>query len=127
VTRFETTTSIVRDRAIVRARGYLSGHGGEQLEEEVGRILLGGSRSIVINFSETDMVNSVGVSILIGVIEKVRESEGALFFSGLTPVNEEIFRLMGLHNHVSFIDGDLAAWEDSDNEESTGESTEDQE
>ncbi len=94
---------MVRDRAIVRVSGYLSGLGGERLEEEVERLLGTGNRNIVINFKETDLVNSVGVSILISVIEKVRDSRGRLFFSELTPVNEEIFKLMGLHKHVPFI------------------------
>ena len=106
VGRFETTTETARDRAIVRVRGYLSGLGGEMLEDEVDRLLHTGKRRIIINFRETDLVNSVGVSILISVIEKVREKGGALYFSELASVNEEIFRLMGLHKHVPFIPGD---------------------
>jgi len=104
VSRFETTTKVVRDTAIVRVRGYLSGHGGERLEEEVQRLLGKGSRNIVIDFGETDLVNSVGVSILIGVIERAREYQAKLSFADLTPVNEEIFKLMGLHKHVPFVD-----------------------
>jgi anti-anti-sigma factor len=100
VSSFETTTDIVRDTATVRVKGYLSGLSGERLESEVARLIGEGSRSIVINFRETDMVNSVGVSILVGIIEKVRDAGGALSFSDLTPVNEEVFRLMGLHRHV---------------------------
>jgi anti-anti-sigma factor len=111
VSRCETRTEIVRDRAIVKVSGYLSSYGGERLEEEVGNLLHRGNREIVINFRETDMVNSVGVSILIGVIEKVRDARGRLSFAELTPVNEEIFRLMGLHKHVPFLgasaEGDL--------------------
>ena len=115
MSRFETTTELVRDRAIVKVCGYLSGLGGERLEEEVDRLLGTGSRNIVINFKETDLVNSVGVSILISVIEKVRDCRGKLYFSQLTPVNEEIFKLMGLHKHVPFIGP----------EEETGEGAED--
>ena len=100
MSNFETTTDIVRDTATVNVKGYLSGLSGERLEGEVARLIDEGSRSIVINFRETDMVNSVGVSILVGIIEKVRHAGGALAFSDLTPVNEEVFRLMGLHRHV---------------------------
>ena len=100
MSNFETTTDIVRDTATVSVKGYLSGLSGERLESEVARLIGEGSRSIVINFKETDMVNSVGVSILVGIIEKVRDAGGALSFSDLTPVNEEVFRLMGLHRHV---------------------------
>ncbi len=102
MSNFETTTDIVRDTAIVKVKGYLSGLSGERLESEIARLVGDGNRSIVINFRETDMVNSVGVSILVGIIEKVRDVGGELSFSDLTPVNEEVFRLMGLHRHVRF-------------------------
>jgi anti-anti-sigma factor len=102
LSNFETTTDIVRDTTIVRVKGYLSGLSGERLESEIERLIGDGSRSIVIDFRETEMVNSVGVSILVGIIEKVRDSGGELSFSELTPVNEEVFRLMGLHRHVRF-------------------------
>ena len=38
--------------------------------------------------------------MLIGVIERVRASGGELAFAQLTTVNEEIFRIMGLHRHA---------------------------
>lgn len=104
MSKFQTTTEMLRDAAVVTVKGYLSGHGGEKLEAEVDRLLDGGNRRIVINFSATDLVNSVGVSILIGVIEKAKDVHCDLAFMGLTPVNEEIFRLMGLHQHVRFLD-----------------------
>ena len=104
MSKFQTTTEMLRDAAVVKIAGYLSGHGGEKLEDEIDRLLEGGRRKIVINFSATDLVNSVGVSILIGVIEKARHVHCDLAFTGLTPVNEEIFRLMGLHRHVPFLE-----------------------
>ena len=106
MSKFQTTTEMLRDAAVVKVRGYLSGHGGEKLEEEIDRLLEGGRRRIVINFGDTDLVNSVGVSILIGVIEKAKRVRCDLAFAGLTPVNDEIFRLMGLHQHVPFLSGD---------------------
>ena len=72
MSNFETATEIVGKKAIVKVSGYLSGQGGEELEQEVERLLAGGSRSMVINFRETNMVNSVGISILISIIEKAR-------------------------------------------------------
>ncbi len=104
--KFEFVTRVVREAAILKAKGYLSGHGGEKLEREIERLIGDGSRRFVINFKETDMVNSVGVSILIGVIERVRECQGELYFSELGELNEEIFRLMGLHSHARIIQHD---------------------
>jgi anti-anti-sigma factor len=97
---FAFTTAPAEDPVVIRARGYLSRAGGEQLEQEVVRLLEEGRRRFLINLRETDLINSVGISILIGVIEQVRELGGELAFSELTPVNEEIFRIMGLHRHA---------------------------
>ena len=102
MSNFETAMEIVNETAIVKVRGYLSGHGGEQLEEIVDGLLGKGNRSIVDNFRETSLVNSVGISILITIIEKVQAAKGTLIFSELSQVNEEVFRLMGIHRHVSF-------------------------
>jgi hypothetical protein len=45
------------------------------------------------------------------VIERVRGEGGELAFSELTPVNEEIFRIMGLHRHARLLRSDAEAEE----------------
>jgi anti-anti-sigma factor len=109
VGNFSFTTDLSGDHAVVRAHGYLSRGGGEQLEREIVRLLAAGRRRFVVNLRETELINSVGVSILIGVIEQVRGLGGELAFSELTAVNEEIFRIMGLHRHARLLRGDAEA------------------
>ena len=103
---FTFTTQTEDGRALIKTRGYLSRAAGEQLEQEIVRLLGGGTRRFVVNLRETDLINSVGISILIGVIERVRGLGGELVFSELTAVNEEIFRIMGLHRHARLVRGD---------------------
>ena len=103
---FTFTTHVGDGWAIVRTRGYLSRVAGELLEQEIERLLGAGARRFVVNLRETDLINSVGISILIGVIERVRGLGGELVFSELTAVNEEIFRIMGLHRHARLVRGD---------------------
>lgn len=100
---FSFTTTVDGDRATLRTRGYLSRVAGEQLETEIVRLLGAGVRRFVVNLRETDLINSVGISMLIGVIERVRASGGELAFAQLTTVNEEIFRIMGLHRHARLL------------------------
>ncbi len=100
---FVFTTNTGAGRALIRTRGYLSRSAGEQLEREIVRLLGEGERRFIINLRDTDLINSVGISILIGVIERVREQGGELAFSELTPVNEEIFRIMGLQRHARLL------------------------
>ena len=42
------------------------------------------------------MVNSIGVSILIEIIEKLQDSDGKLGYYNLAPIVEKTFTIMGL-------------------------------
>jgi anti-anti-sigma factor len=108
---FSFTTHVSSGRAVIRTRGYLSRTAGEQLEQEIVRLLGAGASRFVVNLHDTDLINSVGISILIGVIERVRRQGGELAFSELTAVNEEIFRIMGLQRHARVLHSDSEAEE----------------
>ena len=106
---FSFTTAVADGGAEIRTRGYLSRAAGELLESEIVRLLGAGVLRFVVNLRDTDLINSVGISILIGVIERVRERGGELSFAELTPVNEEIFRIMGLQRHARVLRSDAGA------------------
>ena len=92
------TLSTVREdsHAIIRTNGYINDLGGEQIDEECTKLLNHGINIIIINFENSKIINSIGISILIGVIEKIREKKATLIFSNLSEVNEETFKMMGL-------------------------------
>lgn len=92
------------DSVILYPDDYLNDIEGERLEEMCDDFLKKGFKKIVIDFSETDLINSIGVSILIGIIEKIRENNGALAFAGLKSVNRDIFDIVGLTKHVQIFD-----------------------
>jgi anti-anti-sigma regulatory factor len=45
---------------------------------------------------QSQIINSVGVSILIEVIERVQENQGSVSFSNLTPTIAKMFRIVRL-------------------------------
>lgn len=92
------------DSVILYPDNYLNDIEGEKLEEMCDSFLKKGFKKIIIDFSETDLINSIGISILIGIIEKIRESNGALIFAGLKSVNKDIFNIVGLTKHVQIFD-----------------------
>jgi anti-anti-sigma regulatory factor len=61
---FTCATQTADGCALIRTRGYLSRAAGEQLEKEIVLLLGGGTRRFVVNLRETDLINSVGISIL---------------------------------------------------------------
>ena len=85
-----------KDAVILYPGNYINDVEGEKLEEACDTFVNSGVKKVVVDFTETDMINSIGISILIGVIEKVRGAGGVILFSGLKKVNHDIFTLIGL-------------------------------
>jgi anti-anti-sigma factor len=92
------------DAVVIYPDNYINDIEGEKLEDLCASYLDRGFSRIVIDFSETDLVNSIGVSILIGIIEKVRDCKGKISFSGLKRVNHDIFSIVGLTKHIQIFD-----------------------
>jgi len=91
------------DHVVVKASSYLTGRTVESLEKVFDENLEAGLRSYIIDFKETEIINSIGISMLIGIIEKVMEHDGSIFFKNLSQVNEEIFQMMGLLRYAPLI------------------------
>ena len=94
-------TRCVGDTAIIYASDYLNKLSGERIERECKRQLDSGCRALVINFRDTELVNSIGVSILMGVIDAAEQSEARLIFSDVNDHNANLFEMLGLTRHVS--------------------------
>src|SRR5438128_10629637 len=86
--------------AVLYPGSYLNQLRGESIERRCQELLTSGVRHIIINFAETELINSIGISILLGVIEAVNEARGRLVLSNLTPSNRELFEMLGLLSHV---------------------------
>ena len=90
----------VGDTAVVYASDYLNKLSGERIERECQRQLNSGCRSLVINFRDTELVNSIGVSILLGVIDAAEKNGAQLVFSNVNSHTVELFQMLGLTRHV---------------------------
>lgn len=91
---------VMKDCAIVYSDNYLNALEGEKLEEECEELLGKGFKKVVIDFKNTEFVNSIGISILIGIMEKVRENDGKLLFSSLRKGSMDAFEMLGLTKYV---------------------------
>ena len=56
----------------------------------------GGQHKFLINMAGTKVVNSIGVSILIEIIEKLQEVDGKIGYYNLAPIVAKTFNIMGL-------------------------------
>ncbi len=88
------------DVLIAYVDGYLNSLLGEAVERLVQEYLDAGGRHVIVSFEGTKLINSIGISIIIGVVEKIMEHSGALSFCSLTRVNRELFEMTGVARHV---------------------------
>lgn len=86
--------------ALIRTDGYINNLGAERIEQECDAMIARGFRKFIINFEKSPIINSMGLSILIGIIEKMLEIKGVLAFTDLTPVNAETMEIMGLTQYA---------------------------
>jgi len=87
--------------AIVYASDYLNKLTGEQIERECRRQLDSGCRALVIDFADTQLVNSIGISILLGIIDIAEKSGAQVVFSDVNNQTIQLFDMLGLTRHVA--------------------------
>ena len=90
----------VGDTAIIYASDYLNKLSGERIERECKNQLEAGRHAVVINFRDTELVNSIGVSILMGVIDAAEQSQARLIFCDVNTQSASLFEMLGLTKHV---------------------------
>ena len=89
------------ERSVIFAGDYLNKLTGEQIEYECRRRLAAGCKELVVNFSKTELVNSIGISILLGVIDVAATSGAKVVFSDVKEETVELFDMLGLTQHVT--------------------------
>src|SRR5947209_9364146 len=71
--------------AILYTKGYINNVGGEEIANRAYELMDQGLKTLLLNLRETKIVNSIGISILIEIIEKMMEKQGVIAFCCLTP------------------------------------------
>lgn len=99
------SSSLVRSHcvgttAVVYASDYLNKLTGEKIERECRRQLDCGCRALVIDFSDTKLVNSIGISILLGIIDIAERNGAKIVFSEVNTQTIQLFEMLGLTRHV---------------------------
>ncbi|MCB1055412.1 MAG: STAS domain-containing protein [Acidobacteria bacterium] len=95
--------------AVVYTEGYINNQGGEEIARVAYELIDQGYKTLLLNLAGTKIVNSIGISILIEIIEKMIEIDGRLAFCCLTPTIEKTFHIMGLAQYSGIFPDEAAA------------------
>tara|TARA_B100000686_G_C16224874_1_gene682013 strand:+ start:105 stop:449 length:345 start_codon:yes stop_codon:yes gene_type:complete len=108
---FSLTTRNEGNIVIIETSGYLNNVGGEQIAEVCYKEIDDGKTLFLLNLEQSKVVNSIGVSILIEIIEKLQDVEGKLGYYNLAPIVEKTFNIMGLTKYSSVYQSEEEALE----------------
>ena len=100
---YETARLNTQDTAVVVAGDYLNKLAGEKIERECKTKLDQGCKQLVVDFSQTEIINSIGISILLGVIDSAQNTGAKVVFSDLNEDSIELFETLGLTKHVTLV------------------------
>ena len=93
---FRIEVKEVGDVVIIATDGYLNNVGGEKIAEACYEKIEIGKIHFLLNLEKSTVVNSIGVSILIEIIEKLQDHDGKLGYFNLAPIVEKTFSILGL-------------------------------
>ena len=93
------TIKNVEDRngvIIISTSGYFNNIAGDAVLDVFTEKMKEGSTNFLIDMADSKVVNSIGVSILIEIIEKLQGVNGVLAFTNLAGIVEKTFNIMGI-------------------------------
>ena len=101
---FDLTSSMVNDVLVMKTEGYINNSGGEKIAKEFEEPFNNGVTKLLIDIENSKVVNSIGISFLIEIIEKLNGKGGKLYFMNLDPSIEKTFTIMGLFQFAEKVD-----------------------
>ncbi len=94
---------------LVAAAGYINNEGGQAIADAVDELVASGCRTILIDLEGTRIINSIGISILLEILDRLMESGGTMAFCNLTPTIAKTFEIMGLVQYAKIFPDRAAA------------------
>ena len=85
---------------IFSTHGYINNFGGESIASKFDEAFKEGGRSFVFDLTQSNIINSIGISFLIEILETVLESDGKLAFCNCAPIIEKTFKIMGITQYA---------------------------
>ena len=95
--KFLVTTATEKGIFIVRSSGYIDEKGGSEIVKAVQSGITKESKKFILNFKDSPVINSQGISQIIEIAEiVVDELNGDLDYVGLSESAYGVFKMVGL-------------------------------
>jgi len=100
MSNFSLSSRSSGDIAVMMPKGYINDIAAECLEQENEQFLGHGMKKLVVNFSDVKFINTIGLSVFLGMMQKTLESNSILCYTNMKKDHQAIFEIAGLIKHV---------------------------
>ena len=100
MSNFSLSSRSEQDIAVMMPKGYINNIGAEHLESTSEQFLDKGSKKLVVNFTEVQFINTIGLSIFLSIVQHTLEYNSLLCFTNMKKDHREMFEMAGLIKHV---------------------------
>ena len=112
MSKLNLTASVRKANAaasIIDIKGEINAQAETVLMEAYNQASLNGVRSIILNFSELEYMNSSGIGLLVTLLIRVRRQNQRLLAYGLSEHYQQIFELTRLNEAIGLYNGEMQA------------------
>jgi len=100
MSNFSLSSRSAQNVAVILPKGYINDMGAVSLERTSEQLLGSGMDTLIVNFADVQYINSFGVSIITGMVQKTLEHNSVLCFTNLKKAHSDVLEMMGLIKHV---------------------------
>jgi anti-anti-sigma factor len=97
--------------AVLMPKGYINDIGAVSLERMSEQLMDDGLRKLVVNFSDVLFINTIGLSIFLGIVQNTLAFKSTLCFTNLKKDHREIFEMAGLTKYAKVFKDENAAFD----------------
>jgi anti-sigma B factor antagonist len=95
--------------AIIDLEGEVTGFAEQMLMDAYNQASNGKTRTIILNFSRLDYMNSSGIGLLVTLLIRAQRQKQSMFACGLTEHYVQIFELTRLNEAIGIFPGEAEA------------------
>jgi anti-anti-sigma factor len=108
-TRFETKVRHQPSVAIIDMRGEINAQAEEALNTAYAEAAGANPSQILLNFGDTDYINSTGIALIVGLLARARKEGRLVTACGLSEHYQEIFEITRLADFMSIFPDEASA------------------
>jgi anti-sigma B factor antagonist len=99
----EVSVKEVNEISVMTFEGNLDTNTAPQAQEQIDKVIDGGSAKVLINFGDLNYISSAGLRVLLTTAKKLKALSGDLKICGLNETVQEVFDISGFSSILSVV------------------------